>query len=35
MNEPVLIHSADFWVKIVEMLQRNWAVIESGSTPDV
>jgi hypothetical protein len=29
MNEPVAIRSADFWVKVVEMLQQNWAVIEA------
>jgi hypothetical protein len=29
MNEIVPIQSADFWVKVVEMLQQNWAVIES------
>jgi hypothetical protein len=28
MNELVAIRSSDFWVKIVEMLQQNWAVIE-------
>ena len=28
MNEFVAIHSADFWVKVVEMLQQNWALIE-------
>jgi hypothetical protein len=28
MNEPVAIHSADYWVKVVEMLQQNWALIE-------
>lgn len=28
MNEPVTIHSTDFWVKVVEMLQQNWALIE-------
>jgi hypothetical protein len=29
MNESVAIQSADFWVKVVEMLQQNWAVIEA------
>ncbi|SRR6266536_2992465 len=28
MNEFVAIRSSDFWVKIVAMLQQNWAVIE-------
>jgi len=28
MNELVEIHSTDFWVKVVEMLQQNWALIE-------
>ena len=27
MTHPVEIHSTDFWVKIVEMLQQNWALI--------
>jgi len=25
----VIIHSTDFWVKIVEMLQQNWALIDA------
>jgi hypothetical protein len=29
MNQSVAIRSSDFWVKIVEMLQQNWAVIEA------
>ena len=28
MNEPVAIETGDFWVKVVEMLQQNWALIE-------
>jgi hypothetical protein len=28
MNEAVPIESQDFWVKVVDMLQQNWAVIE-------
>jgi hypothetical protein len=28
VNEPVEIRSTDFWVKVVEMLQQNWALIE-------
>ena len=29
MNEPVAIQSGDYWVKVVEMLQQNWALIEA------
>jgi hypothetical protein len=29
MNAPIAIQNTDFWVKIVEMLQQNWAVIEA------
>lgn len=29
MSEAVEIKSDDFWVKVVEMLQQNWALIES------
>jgi hypothetical protein len=29
MSEPVGIKSTDFWVKVVEMLQQNWALIEN------
>lgn len=28
MNEPVAIQSADYWVKLIEMLQQNWALLE-------
>jgi len=28
MSEIVRIQSRDFWVKVVEMLQQNWALIE-------
>jgi len=28
MSETILIKSDDFWVKVVEMLQQNWALIE-------
>ncbi len=28
MNNPVLIESTDFWVKIVAMLEQNWALIK-------
>jgi hypothetical protein len=29
MTDAIAIHSADIWVKMVEMLQQNWAVIEA------
>lgn len=29
MNDAVSIKSSDFWVKIVEVLQQNWAVVET------
>lgn len=37
MNQPVEITSPDFWVKIVEYLQQNWALIdtEEGGTARV
>lgn len=35
MNEPVRIESGDFWVKVVEMLQQNWATIEPDPTTGV
>ena len=28
MTEPVAINNSDFWVKVVGMLQQNWAMIE-------
>jgi hypothetical protein len=28
MTERVDIKSADFWVKVIEMLQQNWALID-------
>ena len=28
MSQPVPIKSRDFWVKVVEMLQQNWALID-------
>jgi hypothetical protein len=28
MSDAVSIQSRDFWVKVVEMLQQNWALIE-------
>ena len=30
MKEEVKIDSSEFWVKIVEFLQQNWALIEDG-----
>lgn len=30
MKETVSIKSNDFWVKVVEMLQQNWALIEKN-----
>lgn len=35
MNDQVLIHSSDFWVKVVEMLQQNWALIEADGVDSV
>jgi hypothetical protein len=35
MSEPVAIHGADFWVKVVEMLQQNWALIEEETAGTV
>ena len=26
MNDPIEIQSTDFWVKVVGMLQQNWAL---------
>lgn len=34
MKETITIQSTDFWVKVVEMLQQNWALIED-ETPGV
>jgi hypothetical protein len=34
MSETITIRSTDFWVKVVEMLQQNWALIED-ETPGV
>ena len=30
MRAPVAIQSSEFWVKLVEMLQQNWALIDEG-----
>ncbi len=35
MTETVAINSDDFWVKVVEMLQQNWALIEPVLTGGV
>ncbi len=32
MNESIPIQSTDFWAKVMEMLQQNWAVIEPEAT---
>ena len=31
MTDFAAIHSSDFWVKVVEMLQNNWALIEADA----
>jgi hypothetical protein len=31
MNDIIAIQNTDFWVKIVEILQQNWAVIEADN----
>jgi hypothetical protein len=31
MTDFAAIHSSDFWVKVVEMLQQNWALIEADA----
>ena len=28
MNESISIQSTDYWFKVIEMLQQNWALIE-------
>jgi hypothetical protein len=30
MTDDLPIESTDYWVKVVEMLQQNWALIEPG-----
>ncbi len=30
-REPIIIQSQDYWVKVVEFLQQNWALIEESS----
>jgi hypothetical protein len=31
VNDPVSIQSRDYWFKVTEMLQQNWALIDSGN----
>ena len=35
MRETLSIKADDFWVKVVELLQQNWAMIEQKSGSDV
>ena len=35
MSDSVLIRSRDYWVKVVEMLQQNWALIDPGENDAV
>jgi hypothetical protein len=35
MTDDVTIQSTDYWVKVVEMLQQNWALIEAGTADRV
>jgi hypothetical protein len=35
MPEHVSIDSSDYWVKVVEMLQQNWALIEAAPSGSV
>jgi hypothetical protein len=30
MNDPVPIQSRDYWFKVIEMLQQNWALIDAS-----
>jgi hypothetical protein len=30
MNEGIPIQSRDYWFKVIEMLQQNWALIDSA-----
>lgn len=32
MNEEVPIQSRDYWFKVIEMLQQNWALIDADPT---
>lgn len=31
MNEIISIQSRDYWFKVIEMLQQNWALIDASS----
>ena len=31
MREPVAIQSSEFWVKLVDVLRQNWALIDEGA----
>lgn len=35
MSEEIDIKSRDYWVKVIEMLQQNWAVIEENPDKSV
>jgi hypothetical protein len=35
MNEPLPIHGDDLWVKVVDMLQQNWAAIDFAESEGV
>ena len=35
MNEPVAIESTDFWVKVVEKFQQDWALIATDEAEAV
>lgn len=32
MSTPIQIQSRDYWFKVIEMLQQNWALVESGGS---
>jgi len=31
MNEAILIQSRDYWFKVIEMLQQNWALVDEAA----
>ena len=35
MNSAIIIKSTDFWVKVIGMLQQNWAVIDISEGGEV
>ena len=35
MSDEISIESRDYWFKVVDMLQQNWALIESTATTGV